>query len=211
MYDPAGGQVAPVWTEVWGRILHGCDLVLICRDSWSQRYREFRQYVSTAWPPGTPIVPSQYRVQRHNGTFGICPNMGSRFLPRVVTQHSNIHTRYLVPNQDRDVMFLVPVVIIFFQHPPCSRTPSSVLPSHMQKFDVTLTSTVFYNHIGIVWIMSASLCSSEILWFKLHAVNCSFEVPVHHRFVRYIKFSVSSQVSTTTPISAEVKRTVGPC
>ena len=41
--------------------------------------------LSTVWPPGTPVVPSQYRVQWHNGTFVICPNMGLHLLPRIVT------------------------------------------------------------------------------------------------------------------------------
>ena len=141
-------------------------MALICRDS--QRYKEFRQYV-TAWPPGTPVVPSPTLVSiwsvscstaqrhiRHMPQYGIAPSASRCY------HHVNIHTRYLIPNQDQDVTYLVPVVIISFLHPPCSRTLSSVLPFHMQKFDVALTSTVFHNHIGIVWIMSASHCSSEI-------------------------------------------------
>ncbi|KIM86101.1 hypothetical protein PILCRDRAFT_816639 [Piloderma croceum F 1598] len=38
--------------------------------------------------------------------------MESRLLPRVVTTITSIFTRYLIPNQDQDVTYLVPVVVI---------------------------------------------------------------------------------------------------
>jgi hypothetical protein len=142
--------------------LRGRDIVLICHCS--QCYKNFRQYVSTVWPPGTPVVPSQYRVQWHNSTFGICPNMGSRLLPRIVTTITSIlifsHSVFDSESRPRRNVFSVSghyllLAPAMFKNPKLSITFS---------YAEILTSTVFHNHIGIVWIMSASLCSSEILW-----------------------------------------------
>jgi hypothetical protein len=110
--------------------------------------------------------PSQYRVQWHNSTFGICPNMGSRLLPRarIVTTITSIlifsHSVFEPESRPRRNVFSVSghyllLAPAMFKNPKLSITFS---------YAEILTSTVFHNHIGIVWIMSASLCSSEILW-----------------------------------------------
>ena len=143
-------------------------MALICRDS--QRYKEFRQYV-TAWPPGTPVVPSPTLVSiwsvscstaqrhiRHMPQYGIAPSASRCY------HHVNIHTRYLIPNQDQDVTYLVPVVILSPSGTRHVQEPRAQYYLFIYRNLISqLTSTVFHNHIGIVWIMSASHCFSEIL------------------------------------------------
>src|ERR1700683_2781064 len=97
--------------------------------------------------------------------------------------HQYSHTWYLSPNQDQDVTYLVPVVIISFRHPQCSRIPSPVLLFCMQKFDVALPSIVFHIHIGIVWMMSAlAIWQSKYTPSTAHS-RCWW---VHHQFSHQI-------------------------
>ncbi len=46
--------------------------------------------VSTAWPPGTPVVPSQYRVQRHISAYAPIWDRASCLV--LLPHHVNIHS-----------------------------------------------------------------------------------------------------------------------
>jgi len=87
--------------------------------------------VSTAWPPGTPVVPSQYRVQRHNSTcrhmpqYEIAPPASCCYH---ITSTFNIHSVFDSKSRPRRNVFSAGG---HYLH-PYSRIPSLVLLFHIQ-------------------------------------------------------------------------------